>query len=359
MQLDALELLGQLVAFDTSNPDGEEAPALSFCAELLHRFSPDELELESLPRRRGGKATGWVFARFGKPRVLFNAHVDTVPVSGAWSGSPFELRRSGDRVLGLGVSDTKCGIAAFFAAFGKVPPRDVALLISGDEELGNEAMQAFLARKKLDGVELALVAEPTGGRLASEHRGILHYEVTAHGPGGHSSQADERKAPVLELVRAAARLAEIGAEASRRGQGHCLNIAEIKSGAAFNVIPSQATMIVSARPAPGVRIDDVRREFETALREVSPDFEVALRAAHPSFRATRPEFLEELLGEPAPALSSVPFWTEAALFAEQGLNALVYGPGAIAEAHRADEGLELAALGEAERLFERILRRLR
>jgi acetylornithine deacetylase len=352
---DSLPLLTRLVAFDTRNPEGNEELALEYCAELLRGFGPDELELESVPRRRGGKATGWVYARFGTPRLVFNAHIDTVPASGAWSGDPFELRRSGARVLGLGVADTKCGIAAFLTALRRVSPRDVAVLISGDEEHGNEAMQAFLSRRRLGEVELALVTEPTDGLLATEHRGILYYEVKASGPGGHSSQADVRRAPALELARAAAKLGDFAAAETARGQGLCLNVAEIKTGAAFNVIPSEATMVVSARPAPGVTSSSVRHEFERILREVSPDLEIEVRYDHSSFRSSNPELLAGWLGERAPERSSVPFWTEAAMFEERGVNAVVYGPGAIVEAHRADEALELSALGQAESLFERVL----
>ncbi len=352
---ESLSLLARLVAFDTRNPEGDEALALEFCAELLRGFDPDELELESLPRKRGGPPTGWVYARFGTPRVVFNAHIDTVPASGAWSSNPFELRRDGDRAVGLGVADTKCGIAAFLTALGRSSPRDVAVLISGDEEHGNEAMQAFLARRPLGEVELALVTEPTDGLLATEHRGILYYEVKARGPGGHSSQADALRAPALELARVAVKLGDFAAAEAARGQGLCLNIAEIKTGAAFNVIPSEALMVVSARPAPGVTSSSVRREFDRILREVSPDLELEIRYDHSSFRSSNPELLSSWLGGAAPARSSVPFWTEAAMFEERGVNAVVYGPGAIVEAHRADEGLELAALAQAESLFERVL----
>jgi acetylornithine deacetylase len=356
---DSLSLLTRLVAFDTRNPEGSEASALEYCAELLRGFDPDELELESVPRKRGGPPTGWVYARFGTPRVVFNAHIDTVPASGTWSGDPFELRRNGDRAVGLGVADTKCGIATFLTALARVSPRDVAVLISGDEELGNEAMQAFLSRRRLGEVELALVTEPTDGLLATEHRGILYYEVTASGPGGHSSQADVRRAPALELARAAAKLGDFAAAEAARGQGLCLNIAEIKTGAAFNVIPSEATMVVSARPAPGVASSAVRREFDAILRDVAPDLEIQVRYDHSSFRSSNPELLTSWLGEGAPSRSSVPFWTEAAMFEERGVNAVVYGPGAIAEAHRADESLELGTLVQAESLFERVLRALK
>lgn len=351
--MDADALLARLVAFDTRNPEGREAPLLEFCAEELGRYAPDELDLTLVPRARGGPPTGYLYVRFGRPRLMFNVHVDTVPVSGDWSGSPFELRRQGERLIGLGSSDTKGTIAALLAALPAAAPRDVAVLLSGDEELGNEAMQAFLERHDLADVELCIVGEPTEGRFAREHRGILFYEIVARGPGGHSSLADEQPKPALELARVAARLGELAAS-HRPPNNLCLNIAGIETGAAFNVIPSHARLIVSARPAPGVTLDTVRAELEGAVRAVHPDSEILVRTAHPGFATRSPEPLSALLGS-APELVSVPFWTEAALLAERGVNAVVYGPGDIDQAHAADESIDRRKLGESQALFQRLL----
>ena len=352
--MDAERWLEKLCAFDTRNPEGVEQPLLECCAEALRGFSPDELVLETVPRERGGSPTGYVFARFGRPKLMVNVHIDTVPVSGAWSGSPFELRRSGERLIGLGASDTKGSAAALLASLHQQSPRDFAVLISGDEEFGNDAMNAFLASRPLDEVELCVVCEPTEGRFASSHRGVLSYEIVVRGPGGHSSLADERRKPALELAHVAVRLGEIAGQHLDKG-GLCLNIAELKTGAAFNVIPSSASLVVSARPAPGVALSAVRAELESAIHAASEGAEVLVHTAHPSFAMRAPEALGAYLGG-APELAFVPFWTEAALFTERGVNAVVFGPGDIDQAHAADESIDRKKLAEAQALFTRLLR---
>jgi acetylornithine deacetylase len=352
--MNAEQWLEKLVGFDTRNPEGVEQPLLDFCAEALRAFSPDELVLETVPRARGGNPTGYVFARFGRPRLMVNVHIDTVPASGSWSGSPFALRRDGDRLIGLGASDTKGSAAALLAALHGNAPRDFAILLSGDEELGNEAINAFFARHPLSDVELCVVCEPTEGRFASGHRGVLFYEIISRGSGGHSSLSDDRPQPALELAHVAVRLGEIARQHRERG-GLCLNIAEIKTGAAFNVIPSAANLIVSARPAPGVAIGAVRAELEAAVRAAAEGAEIRVRVAHPSFATREPGYLEQILGA-APELVSVPFWTEAALFSEKGVNAVVYGPGDIDQAHAADESLDRRKLAASQAQFEKLLR---
>ena len=52
----------------------------------------------------------------------------------------------------------------------------------------------------------------------------------------------------------------------------------------------------------------------------------------------------------------VDFWTEASLFARGGLPALVLGPGDIAQAHAADEWVELAQLERARDIYENMVK---
>ena len=52
---------------------------------------------------------------------------------------------------------------------------------------------------------------------------------------------------------------------------------------------------------------------------------------------------------------AVSFWTEASLFSEAGLTALVFGPGNIAQAHTANEWVELAQLQKVEQQYIEIL----
>ncbi|KAB2897358.1 MAG: M20/M25/M40 family metallo-hydrolase, partial [Dokdonella sp.] len=56
-----------------------------------------------------------------------------------------------------------------------------------------------------------------------------------------------------------------------------------------------------------------------------------------------------------PLGAAVDFWTEAALFSQAGLTALVYGPGDIAQAHSADEWVALEQLEQYARTCHRLL----
>ena len=55
----------------------------------------------------------------------------------------------------------------------------------------------------------------------------------------------------------------------------------------------------------------------------------------------------------------VAFGTEAGLFAQSGIPAVVCGPGSIAQAHKPDEFVSRAQLAECERFLDRLLDHVR
>jgi acetylornithine deacetylase len=69
--------------------------------------------------------------------------------------------------------------------------------------------------------------------------------------------------------------------------------------------------------------------------------------------AARARALADGLGLPAGA--AVDFWTEASLYSEAGLQAVVFGPGDIAHAHAPDERVSLDELASVTDAYVRVL----
>ena len=351
-----VERLSRLIAMRTDNP-GTGEPAMAAALKLeLERHAPDAIEVVDVPR--GAITSSAVLARWGKPSLLVNAHLDTVPPNRGWSGDPFVARVDGDRLVGLGSADTKGAIAAILGALDEVRPRDTAVLFSGDEELDNQCMRALLRKGTLAGVERAIVCEPTSLRLGTRHRGILSLEVVARGPGGHSAFADTLTNPMADLSRLAARLDDWGMRQRTSGPtgfpGICFNVAKLDGGVAFNVVASQATLTVSLRPPPGTDVPFIQRALEAIVHEVVPSATLTWLMANPPFATREPAWFASALGERETL--DLGFWTEAALLSEAGIDAVVIGPGDIALAHSPDEFVPIADLVEAQALFAKLFR---
>lgn len=355
---DPVAVLRDLVAFRTDVHEGNERPIADHLAELLRACSPDEVTVGDVPRADGLKAASWVYARFGSPKVLVNAHLDTVPPNSEWSAEPFVPRIDSDKLYALGACDTKGAAAAILCALGDARPKDTGVLFSGDEEFSSVVMRWFVASQHREGLERAIVCEPTNLKVGTRHRGFVAFEITVDGPGGHSSNADTTVAPIALLSRLAVAYDDWGQRQRPVGPpgfpGVCMNLAKLDGGVAFNVIPPHGRLLVSVRPPPGSDTGAMFEELQAMAARIVPGSTFTFLRQNAPFATRDHASFVPLVGERASSPIDLGFWTEAALLASAGIDAVVIGPGAIQQAHGPDEWVPLAELHEARAMFRRM-----
>ncbi len=350
------DLLAELVAFPTQQPgadgiSGNERAICEHLATLLRARHADEVVVGTAPRSDGSEGA-FVFARWGTPRRVINAHVDTVPANAGWSRDPWTPHIEHGRLYGLGSADTKGAIAATLVALEARRPNDFGVLFSGDEEAGSGVMQAFLESPHAAEIREAIVCEPTARVAGIAHRGVLAQKATLVGPGGHSSKADFLPKPIAQLARFATALDDAGVRRLHEGPpdmtGTCLNIAVLRGGVAFNVIPGRGELEWSLRPYPGFDKVGWNREIAELARAIDPGITIETLIDHAPFAcATMAEHARPFVRSIGP----LDFWTEAALWSAHGVDAIVIGPGDIAQAHAADEFVALDDLDWAVKLL--------
>lgn len=360
---DVVATLDRLIRADTHNPGGDERALAQHLADELGRRGPDAVEVVEVPRGAGdarGGVGAYVFARWGTPTLLLNTHIDTVPVNAGWSGDPFTPRIGDGRVVGLGAADTKGAIAAALCALDEARPKHLAILYSGDEEHSGTCVRAFLATPRARGLERAVVCEPTSCRAGTRHRGILAMDAHLRGEGGHSSRADHMPAPLAELAKLAVAVYAWGKLKRDQGPpgfpGMCMNVARLAGGVAFNVVPEEATLSFSLRPPPGLDAAAIRAELQELAGRVVPGATVTAVLDNPPFQTRDLAAFRGALGDVVDAPIDMGFWTEAAVLAAAGIDAVVYGPGDIAQAHAPDEWVPIADLERARVAFARMFR---
>lgn len=138
---EAVAHLRALIRIDTSNPPGNERPAIDYIAALLRREGIEPRVFEPSPGRAN------LVARLSgdgtAPPLLLTSHVDTVPAGAArWEHDPFSGDLAGGFIWGRGAVDMK-GMTAFQLATvlalkraGISLRRDLILLALADEEDG-------------------------------------------------------------------------------------------------------------------------------------------------------------------------------------------------------------------------------
>lgn len=354
------EHLAKLVAFPTQQAGadgkaGDERPLCEYLAPLLRARGADEVVVGS-GRCSDGREGAYVFARWGTPTRIINAHVDTVPANAGWSRDPWQPHIEGGRLYGLGSADTKGAIAAALVALDAQPPTDRGVLFSGDEEAGSGVLQAFFESPHAAAIQEVIVCEPTARAAGVAHRGVLGQRATLTGPGGHSSKADFLPKPLATLARLAAALDDAGIRRLGEGPagmtGTCLNLASLAGGVAFNVIPGRAELEWSLRPYPGFDREGWDREVAALAAALDPAIALTTTIDHEPFACGD---LADLVRPFVTRVGPLDFWTEAALWAAHGKRAIVIGPGDIGLAHAADENVPLDDLEWAVELFRALL----
>ncbi len=355
------DLTAELVAFPTqqAGPErggGNELALCEYLAPLLRAAGADEVIVEVTPRS-DGEPGAYVFARWGTPRRLINVHIDTVPANAGWSRDPWTPYIAEGRLYGLGSADTKGAIAATLVAIEATRPHDFGVLFSGDEEAGSGVIRAFLDGPRAAQIREVIVCEPTARRAGVAHRGVLGQRARLTGPGGHSSKADFLPKPIAKLARLAAALDDAGIRRLHDGpegmQGTCLNIAALNGGVAFNVIPGRGELEWSLRPYPGFDRGDWDREIGRLAAELDPQIAIEVTIDHTPFAC---DALADHVRTFVKSVGTLDFWTEAALWTEAGKDAIVIGPGDIAQAHAANEFVTLDDLDWAVGLFRSLVR---
>ena len=118
---------------------------------------------------------------WGKPKVVFCTHLDTVP--------PYIAPEFGDdgKVRGRGTCDANGQIFAMWEACKALADRGYdgfGLLLLAGEETGSYGAKAF--REQHPGAEWVIVGEPTDNCMASAAKGTKSFEVTFTGNAFHS-----------------------------------------------------------------------------------------------------------------------------------------------------------------------------
>jgi len=352
-----LQNLEALVACDTQNPprliDGDSR-IFRLCTELAGSGFRTRLW------DHGDGHVSWYAVR-GRPAVLFNVHLDTVPNGEGWSTDPLGLQVKDGRAYGRGTCDIK-GAAAVLLNLAQQGAQDLALLFTSDEEgAGGCCVENFISSGETGRYEQVIVAEPTSCIAVLGHRGFLSVKTRFHGVPGHSSETralDENANHRMARWAASALQLAHSKKQAEDDPGTCINIGIVDGGTKSNVIAGSAFVHWSARLRPGESNEDFLAEIQSCDTAGSTtEWEVPF-SGHPlpasghSDDAARAFCQKHGLACAEP----VDFWTEASLFSQAALPAMVLGPGHISQAHVADEWVELEQLSTALDLYSKVVK---
>jgi acetylornithine deacetylase/succinyl-diaminopimelate desuccinylase-like protein len=333
---DVVELLRELIRFDTTNPPGNETACIEHVRGLLASAGIDSHILARADGRPNLIAR--IAGRGEAPPLLLYGHVDVVTTSGQqWTHPPFTADVADGMVWGRGALDMKSGVAMLVHAFIRAyaegpPPGDLVLAVLSDEENGGDFGARFLVEKhaeQFEGIRHALgefggATVRLGGRsfypIQVAEKQICWLRGIVRGPGGHAAigvrgsamgklgvilaKLDRRKLPIHVTPAAQAwiegmadalprpqslllrslldpRLAETTLRVARteklrpieRALRNTVTATIVHGGEKINVIPSTVELELDGRSLPGFGPEELMREVRAVA---GPDLELEL-----------------------------------------------------------------------------------
>lgn len=347
--------LAFLISQDTCNP-----PRLISCEDALFKSLEQFFKAQNFTVTMADFSGGHVafYATRGQATTLFNVHLDTVPVSGEWQHDPFKLTEVDDKCYGRGVCDIK-GAAACLMALAEVTDHDMAVLFTTDEEGANSCcIDHFITDHDLSAYQQVVVAEPTQCLAVTEHRGYVSAHGVFHGDSGHSSSVNALQGNAIHQANHWLTLAlQMATESLTEDNpaGICFNMGYLKGGEKNNMIAQLCELGFSVRVPAGQSSDATFKQL-TAQSDKNVDWHCSMMApALPEQLELKHKSLDFCQNHQLEVGAAVDFWTEAALFSQAGLPALVLGPGNIQQAHTIDEWVATAQLQQCFKIYEGIL----
>lgn len=374
-----LDLLGEMINRETTNPPGDEKVLADYIVTHLETSPIDfDIKIQEVHSDRPN-----VIARAGDPTkgsLLLTGHMDVVPATPEdWSGDPFTLRQKDDRVIGRGTADMKGALAAkLMAAEAFLDEHEntgqVILAFTVDEEVGCTGTKALVQ----NGIEAdaAIIGEPTQLDVAIAEYGAVGYELTVSGEGGHSGRPDLAINAIDGLLRVLNQVEALDRDIRAQQNelftpGATISITEIEGGSAPNIIPDKASATLDWRTLPdnnrkpeyfdekladaikGATLNGVSIDIEFQRMFFSPGFKIDsdTRIVQSTLSAARDVgIVADITGFNA--------GSDARFLVQAGIPTLLFGPGSIEDdAHTADESVSMSALIKTAETYRDVLKR--
>lgn len=373
-----VDFLRELIQIPSENPLGDTR---QIAQVVLEKCSKLGLESRVIGKDKS-HANVWsvLKGRTSGPTILFNGHIDTVPVGSRkrWHYDPFGGEVHSGRIYGRGASDMLGGIVAMIMAVDAIQKTgiklagNVILTCVSDEETGGALGTGYLLERGL-AADVAICAEPSDLNLCLAHSGVHWIRITTKGKPAHASMPAEGVNAIEMMAKIIGRINKVELVHKRHKLLHGPLVSPattIRGGTKTNVIPELCTATFDVRTVPGQIREQIIaeiREFIMNLSEEAPQLKAEVETvlwSEPGEISEKENIvkiasraIKNITGE-EPKIFGTRAGGDARLLINQGSIPTIpmLGPGSMKQAHKADEYIEISNLINATKIFAEIIR---
>lgn len=382
-----VRLTAELVAQKSNS--GCEAEAAEVLRQYMLNHGFDEVTVDGF-----GSVIGKIAGSRPGPRLLFDGHLDTVPVANpaVWSHDPYGCEIEDGRMYGRGTSDMKGAVAAFTSAarlFAQDCGRDFAGEIYIAGTVHEECFEGVASRSISQFVrpDYVVIGEASLCNLKIGQRGRAEIVVETFGVPAHSANPDKGVNAVYAMCKVVDAIRHLPcAEHPVLGRG-ILELTDICSSPypGASVVPSYCKATYDRRLLTGETEESVLAPLQALLDSLmAEDSSIRAKVSYAEGRETcytgntiqgrrffpawlyseKDTFVQSILAElramgRQPEITQYSFCTNGSHYAgEAGIPTVGLGPSPENLAHTDDEYIELEQLYLACESYQAIMRAL-
>lgn len=345
---------------------GQEQTAAIVVQRWMRDLGFDEISTDA-----NGTVIGVVHGDWEGPTILFDAHMDVVPVSNpeVWKHDPFGGEESDGKIWGRGSTDIKGGLAAILSGLSAVKRSEIYGTRIVTASIGEEVMEGSGLRDALNLVhpDLVVVSEPSQCQLGIGQKGRTSFWLEFEGKPAHSSSPELGVNAIYRAMDAAQRIRGIELpEDSFLGKGVQVLVETISRPYPGEcTVPFGCHLRYDRRLVGGETKESVLQSIQNRVGDESGWKQDFLSAELKTYTGNTLHSIDFYPGWSLPAdskwvltassalekaeaggkLVGVPYCTNASYTAgELGIPTIIYGPSTIALAHIVDEYIEISEL---------------
>jgi putative selenium metabolism hydrolase len=372
-QEEVLNLIKDLIA--QKSYSGEEGGAAEVLKAYMLSHGYDDVMVDDY-----GNVIGKIVGKRPGPKVLFDGHIDTVPVANpaAWTKKPFEPEIIDGKLYGRGTSDMKGSVGSFTAAVGFFAAdcdKDFAGELYAAGVVHEECFEGVAARSisKIVKPDYVIIGEASMCNLKIGQRGRGEIMVETFGIPAHSANPDKGLNAVYAMCKVVDAIRTLPAtEHPVLGKG-ILELTDIKSNPypGASVVPSYCKATYDRRLLVGETPESVIAPLQKLVDDLmaaDPTIKAKVSCVHGEemcytgnkiegdrffpgwLYSENDDFVQAILGElhaigQDPEITQYSFCTNGSHYAgEAGIKTIGYGPSRENLAHTDDEYAEVSEL---------------
>ncbi|MDY4474456.1 YgeY family selenium metabolism-linked hydrolase [Mitsuokella sp.] len=341
-----------------------------------------------------GNVIGCIKGRRPGSKLLFDGHMDTVPVPdpSAWQYPPFGAEIHGDRIYGRGTSDMKGALAAMTSAasfFARDSRRDFAGEIYVAGVVHEECFEGVASRAISQQVhpDIVVIGEASGLNVKVGQRGRAEIVLESFGKPCHSANPEKGINAVYKITKAIAALRQVEVPHHPVLGDGILELTDIKSSPypGASVVPAYCKATYDRRLLTGETPRSVLAPLQAALDKLmQEDPEASYKISYavgketcwtgneitgkrffPGWLYDKEEpFVQKVVRELQadgfrPEITQYNFCTNGSHYAgEAGIKTIGLGPSRENLAHTIDEYIEVDQLLKVTQCYEDVMKAL-